>query len=129
MASFDNPAYFVDHLPFKFFEEDAEKRRDSFGKEMTGREFYDNLVGLRKGWEVYWKEFADVCALLESTGKVKVINRRYSSYGLKHLFEKRSDTCRMECPLPPRYTAGSDIKSMTSRRTLFQYIGCRIDAA
>ncbi|MDR0451231.1 MAG: hypothetical protein LBH26_08200 [Treponema sp.] len=75
---------------FEFFEKDTEKGKDNFGKEMTEREFHDNLADLRKkGWEVYWEEFANACALLESVGKVKAINKRYSSYGLKHLFEKK----------------------------------------
>jgi hypothetical protein len=74
---------------FKFFEEDAEKGKDNFRKEMTGGNFI-------------WKEFADACALLKSMGNVTAINKRCSGYGLKHLFEKkRAGICRMECSLPP----------------------------
>ncbi|MDR3335880.1 MAG: hypothetical protein LBT16_01630 [Treponema sp.] len=75
---------------FEFFKGDAEKGKDNFGKEMTGREFTDSLAGLRKGLDAYWQEFAGACALLEGMGKIKVINRRYSSYGLKHLLEKET---------------------------------------
>jgi hypothetical protein len=77
------------HL-FEFFGEDTEKGKDNFGNKTTYREFMDNLVRLRKGWEVYWKEFAGACVLLEGMEKIKAINRRYSSYGLKHLFEKKT---------------------------------------
>ena len=77
------------HL-FEFSGEDTEKGRDNFGNKTTYREFTDNLAKLRKGWEIYWEEFAGACTLLEGMGKIKAINKRYSNYGLKHLFEKKT---------------------------------------
>jgi hypothetical protein len=77
------------HL-FESSEGDPEKGKDNFGNKTTYREFMDNLARLRKSWDVYGNEFAGACTLLEGMGKIKAINRRYSSYGLKHLFEKKT---------------------------------------
>ena len=75
---------------FEYYKNSAERGRDCFGNETTYREFLENLKKKRNEFGQYWKEFAAACVLLGKMGKVKAPNKWYSSYGLKHLFEKKT---------------------------------------
>jgi hypothetical protein len=60
----------------------------NYGKESTSYDFYDQLAADRHALLLYTDDFIKVCKWLTGIGKRKTINKKHSSYGLKHIAEK-----------------------------------------